>query len=356
MCRSCSRCSCAALHLRLAVAGVALEGTRRREFAELVAHHLLGDEHGNVLTTAAHRDRVPDHLGEDRRCARPGAHHPLLVLRVHVLDPAHQPLLDERPLLRAAAHLALLLSTTTATGEQPVRFLVLLAHALAERRHAPRCDWVATALRLTLAAAVRMVDRVHRRPADGGTLALPAAAAGLADGHVLVVDVTDLPDRRAAGQRHAAHFAGREPEHAVPVVLRDELDTRPGAPRHLPALAGLQLDVVHERSGRDVLERERVAGPDVCAGAGLDRRAHTQSRRREDVRLRAVGVMEQRDPRRPVRVVLDRGDLRRHAVLLALEVDHAVTALVPTALVARRDASVVVPAALLGQLLGQRLL
>src|SRR5262249_37081715 len=78
--------------------------------------------------------------------------------------------------------------------------------------------------------------------------------------------------------------------------------------------------------------------------------------RREDVRLEAVGVMEQRDPGRPVRVVLDRSDLRGHAVLLTLEVDDAVAALVATALMARRDPAVVVAAALLRQLLGQRLL
>jgi len=72
--------------------------------------------------------------------------------------------------------------------------------------------------------------------------------------------------------------------------------------------------------------------------------------------LRAVGVVEQRDSRRPVGVVLDRRDLRRDAVLQPLEVDHAVAALVTPALVARRDPAVVVPAALLGQLLGQALL
>src|SRR6185436_14519209 len=78
--------------------------------------------------------------------------------------------------------------------------------------------------------------------------------------------------------------------------------------------------------------------------------------RRQDVRLEAVGVVEQRDAGRAVRVVLDRGDLRRDVVLAALEVDDAVAALVAAALMARRDAAVVVAAALLGQLLGERLL
>src|SRR5256714_4056048 len=83
---------------------MAAEAPRRRELAELVADHLLGDEDGHVLAAVVDRNRVPDHLREDRRRPRPGADHPLLVGRVHRLDAAHQPLLDERALLGAAAH------------------------------------------------------------------------------------------------------------------------------------------------------------------------------------------------------------------------------------------------------------
>jgi hypothetical protein len=113
---------------------------------------------------------------------------------------------------------------------------------------------------------------------------------------------------------------------------------------------------VHERSGRDVLERERVPRLDVGVGARGDDGADAHACRREDVALEAVRVMQQRDASRTVRVVLDRGDLRRHAVLRALEVDEPVAALVAATLVARRDAARVVAAALLGQLLGERLL
>jgi hypothetical protein len=68
---------------------------------------------------------------------------------------------------------------------------------------------------------------------------------------------------------------------------------------------------------------------------------------REDVGLRAVEVVQQRDVGRAVGVVLDRGDLRRHAVLTALEVDLAVEALGAAAAVARGLAAVgVAPAGL----------
>src|SRR6476646_4575091 len=102
-----------------------------------------------------------------------------------------------------------LLAAAPAADDQLVRSLVLGPRALAERRHAPRGHRVAAALRLALAAAVRVVDRVHRAAADGRALALPAAAAGLAARDVLVIDVADLADRRTAGPGDAGHLARR---------------------------------------------------------------------------------------------------------------------------------------------------
>src|SRR5207248_2747761 len=219
---------------------VAAERPRRRELAQLVPDHLLRDEHGHVLAAVVNGDRVPDHLGEDRRGARPGADHRLLARLVHRLDPAHQPFLHERPLLARPRHLAAsLLAAAAAADDQLVRFLVLAARALAERRHTPRRHRVATALRLALASAVGVVDGVHRGAADRGALAAPAATAGLAAGDVLVVDVPYLTDRRPARERHAPHLAGRQAQDREGAVLRDELDAGARRARHLCALAGL---------------------------------------------------------------------------------------------------------------------
>src|SRR5262249_36341997 len=211
--------------------------------------------------------------------------------------------------------LTLLLPAAPAADDELVGFLVLAAGALAERRHAPGRDRVTTALRLALAAAVRVVDRVHRRPADGRALAEPARTAGLAAADVAVVDVAHLAHGGATRQQHAPHLPGREAERRVALALGHKLAAGARRPRHLPALARLQLDVVHERAGGDALERQRVPGLDVGARAGLQLGADPEACRSEDVRLEAVRVVEQRDPGRPVRVVLDRGHPRRDAVL-----------------------------------------
>src|SRR5581483_4809425 len=251
---------------------------------------------------------------------------------------------------------ALLLAAAAAADDQPVGLLALAPGALAERRHPPGRDRVAAALRLPLAAAVRMVDRVHRRAAHGGAPAKPAAAARLADADVRVLHVPDLSDRGAAAERDTAELARGKPQHRVRLVLGDELDAGAGRAPELAAPARLQLDVVHQGAGGDALERQRVARLDVRFPTRLDDRADLQPRRREDVRLGAVRVVQEGDARRAVRVVFDRGHLRGHAVLAPLEVDDAVAALVAAAAVARRHAAVHVPPGLLRQRLGQALL
>jgi hypothetical protein len=105
---------------------------------------------------------------------------------------------------------------------------------------------------------------------------------------------------------------------------------------------------VDRGTDRDVAQRQRVARLDVGTRARLDRVADPQAGRGDDVGLLAVGVVQQRDPGGPVRVVLDRGDLGRDAVLDAPEVDDPVALLVPAALVPGGDAPVRVAAALLG--------
>ena len=82
--------------------------------------------------------------------------------------------------------------------------------------------------------------------------------------------------------------------------------------------------------------------------------ADRQAVGREDVALLAVHVVEQRDARRAVRVVLDGRDLGGDADLVPLPVDDAVALLVAAAAEARGDAAVVVAAAGARLVLGER--
>src|SRR5205823_5598125 len=73
-----------------------------------------------------------------------------------------------------------------------------IARLVALRRHAPRRNRMPAARRFAFTAAERMIHGIHRDAAHVRALAQPAAAAGLADRYVLMVDVADLADRRVA--------------------------------------------------------------------------------------------------------------------------------------------------------------
>src|SRR3954454_25012097 len=66
--------------------------------------HLLRDEHRHVLATVVDRDRVPHHLRENGRRARPGANHLLGARRIHRLDLLKETIRNERSLLGATTH------------------------------------------------------------------------------------------------------------------------------------------------------------------------------------------------------------------------------------------------------------
>src|SRR4051812_38710473 len=78
--------------------GVAAEGPRRRELAELVAHHVFDHEDLEELVAVVDHERVPDHLGRDRRGASPRLD-PVAVVRLLLLhDLRHELRVDERAL------------------------------------------------------------------------------------------------------------------------------------------------------------------------------------------------------------------------------------------------------------------
>ncbi len=78
------------LLLGLLVGRVTLERAGQREFAELVADHLVGHIHRHVLLAVVHGDRQADEVGQDRRTARPGLDRLLVLGRGGLLDLVQQ--------------------------------------------------------------------------------------------------------------------------------------------------------------------------------------------------------------------------------------------------------------------------
>src|ERR1700722_1826882 len=84
---------------------VPFKSPRRRKFTQLVSDHLLGDVHRNELLAVVHRQRVPDHVRQNRRTARPGLQNFLFVAGVQAFHLLTQVAIDERSLLQRARHL-----------------------------------------------------------------------------------------------------------------------------------------------------------------------------------------------------------------------------------------------------------
>src|SRR2546430_11153805 len=78
---------------RRALRAVAAEQPRGRELAELVAHHVLRDVHGDELVPVVNRQRMTHEIGRDDAAPRPRLEHLLLALLVQDPD-----LLEERGL------------------------------------------------------------------------------------------------------------------------------------------------------------------------------------------------------------------------------------------------------------------
>jgi hypothetical protein len=80
--------------------GVALEGARVRELAELVPDHLFGDEHVSEALAVVDGEGEADELGDDRACATPGLDGRALAgALLHRLGATEQLLVDDRALL-----------------------------------------------------------------------------------------------------------------------------------------------------------------------------------------------------------------------------------------------------------------
>src|SRR5581483_4680112 len=232
-----------------------------------------------------------------------------------------------------------LLAGAPASDDQLVAGLVGLAGAAFGL--APRAHRVTAAGGLALAAAVRVVDRVHHDAADGGALAFPSHTSGLAPVDVRLLGVADLTDRGPASHVNTTDLAAGHTQRRVGTFLAEQLNARPGRTGQLRAAPGTQLDGMDQRAGRDVAQRQVVTWLDVGVGTRLDHVALRKTLRCNDVTLLAVQVMQQCDARGAVGVVLDVRDLGVDTVLVvAPEVDHPVRPLVAAALVSSCDAAV----------------
>src|SRR5258708_2965188 len=91
--------------LRLLVGRMAIEGAGRRELAELVADHVLGDQHRDKFMAVIDAKGQADELREDRRAPRPRLDDLVAPGSARFLRLFQEVAVDERPLPYRACHL-----------------------------------------------------------------------------------------------------------------------------------------------------------------------------------------------------------------------------------------------------------
>src|ERR1700761_929267 len=233
----------------------------------------------------------------------------------------------------------------------------LVAPTSTPLRLAPRADRVTTTGGLALTTTVRMVHRVHHHTTHRRALALPAHPPGLTPVDVGLLGVTHLANRGAAAYVDATDLTAGHPQRRVSAFLAEQLDARTRRASKLCSPTRPQLHSVDQGTGRNIAQWQVIARLDVGVGAGLDHVTLRKTMRRNDVPLLAVQVVQQRDVRGAVGVILDVRDLRVDAVLVvAAKVNHPVGTLVPATLVASGDPAVRVASSTTVQRSNQRLL
>src|SRR5262249_6437780 len=177
--------------LRLAIGRVPVELARRRELSELVAHHFLGHQHGNVFLPVVDPEGEAHELRQDGRAPTPYLDHLVAPRRTRGLCFLEQKAVDEGTLPHRTRHGSsfLLLLPRVAARHDEFGGRLVAPGLLALGGKTPGSDRMAAARRATFAAAMRVVDRVHGDAAVVRTPAEPPRAAGLANRNIHVVRV-----------------------------------------------------------------------------------------------------------------------------------------------------------------------
>jgi hypothetical protein len=131
-------------------------------------------------------------------------------------------------------------------------------------------------LRTALTATMRMIDRIHCDTAHVRPDTSPAGTARLTDRDIFVVDIADLPDRRAAFRLHHPLLTRGQLQQSELALFRHQLRLRAGSSSQLRTSPRLHLNRMHEGAERDILDSQCVARLDIGLGAAFDAIANFQ--------------------------------------------------------------------------------
>ncbi len=176
---------------------------------------------------------------------------------------------------------------------------------------------------------------------------------GLADVHVLVIQVAHLTDAGGAVGADVANLTGGQADLRQLAFLGHQLSGGAGRTDQLSTVAGLELHIVDHGTDGNVGDGQAVAGLDVRVGGSQNHVASLQAVRSQDVGQGAVLIADQSDISGAVGIVLDALHGGGHLGLQTLEVDHTILPLVAAAVMTDGDVTIAVATGMLLQGLNQ---
>ncbi len=153
-----------------------------------------------------------------------------------------------------------------------------------------------------------------------------------------MIGIADLADGCIATLPNAPYFAGGQAHRGVGALLAQQLRRCAGGPCQLAPTPFLQLDVVDHGPQRDIGKREAVARANWRFRTCQHGITHPQIQWRDDVAFFSIDIMQQGQPSRTVRIILNSRYPSRDLKLIPLEIDFAQKAPMPAAAMSNCDA------------------
>ena len=175
-----------------------------------------------------------------------------------------------------------------------------------------------------------VINRVHHDTTVVRTTTEPTAATGLTGAFESVVGVTYGTDGSLTCGEDTTRLTRRHLDDGVEPFARSKLSEDTRRANHLSALTWTKLDIVNDRTDRDVSQWEAVPYLRCSFCTRHHFLTYLQTVRSEDISLRTISVVQQSDTSRTIWVVLDALDRSRDTVLVSLEVDKTKLLLVTT--------------------------
>src|SRR5690606_30416404 len=173
----------------------------------------------------------------------------------------------------------------------------------------------------TFTTTMRVINGVHGHTTVVRNLTAPACTTCLTVVDVCVFRIGNRTNGCNARTMNDALLTGVETQDRIALITTDQLCVGTSRARNLTALAWLHLHIVDDGADWHGRKRHRVAWLNVDAFTSHDLVTGSEALRSQDVGQVTVFVLDQRNERRTVRVILKTLNRADDVKLATLEVD-----------------------------------